>query len=123
MKYLKEEALLDRRGKQIEIPFAKQVGFEDKDVTVGAFLYLILDSYQPSQKFELVYKELKIKDKVLNILDGAPNSEGYWEFEDADFDVMQRLVTGFGPSLILLAKYIPRIGEKLEEALSKMPEK
>ena len=121
MKYVKEEELLDRHGIPIEIPFAKKAGLPEKDITVGAFLYLILDAYQPSQKFEMVYKELKIKDKVLNILDRIPNSDGFWEFEDADFDLMQKIVTYFGPSLILLAKYIPRIGEKLEEALSKMP--
>ena len=122
MKYVKEEELLDRRGNQIEIPFAKKAGLPEKDITVGAFLYLILDAYMPSQKFELVYKELQIKDKILGILDGSPNSERYWEFEDAHFEVLQKIVVQFGPSLILLANFIPRIGEKLELALSKMPQ-
>lgn len=121
MKYVKEEILKDRSGASIFLPLSKEHELYEKELTTGALLFLIVDSYQPSQELKLSYKERKLQDKALNVLDKEPNEQGYWEFEDVDFEVMKNIVFVHGATLLVLSRFLTAVGKYLENAISELP--
>lgn len=115
MKYLKEEPLLNRLGKQIDMDTPE----EKKGLTTGLYIYLVMDTYQPMQGFILNPGEMRLFNKVLSILDGDPK-EGCWEFEDADFALLRKVVLGVAPYIPLLSRYTPAIEDKFAEVKDKL---
>jgi len=119
MKYLKEEPLLDRKGVQIDIdtPEGK------KGLTTGFYIYLVMESYQPMQGFVIKPADMRLFNKVLDILDGEPQLDGYWAFEDSEFNQIKAVIENVAPFVTLLSRYAPAIEDKLNAARGTLKEK
>ena len=117
MKYLREEPLLNRKSVQIEIdtPEGK------KGLTTGLYIYLVMESYQPMQGFVIKPSDMRLFNKVLDILDGEPQQDGYWAFEDAGFGQLKAVIENVAPVVTLLSRYTPEIEDKLNAARDKLP--
>ena len=117
MKYLKEEPLLNRKGVQLSIdtPEGK------KGLTTGLYIYLVMESYQPMQGFVIKPADMRLFNKVLDILDGEPQQDGYWAFEDAEFGQLKAVIENVAPMVTLLSRYTPEIEDKLLAAKDKLP--
>lgn len=119
MRYLKEEPLLNRKGTQIEVDLPDNKG--KAGLTTGLYIYLVMETYQPMQGFVIKPAQMRIFNKVLDILDGEPQEDGYWVLEDGEFNFMEEVVTNVAPVITLLSRYTPSIEDALKAALRKKP--
>ena len=119
MKYLKEETLQNRKG--IVQKIATPEG--DKDLSVGLYVYLMMETYVPQQNFVLQPAQMRLFNKVLDKLDEDPSKDGYWEFEDAEFAIVKQIFENIAPRISMLNRYTPLVEDKLNGALNELPKK
>ena len=122
MRYLKDEVFVDRKGKPIRLTEEGPDGSTTEVLMpIGRLFSTILESYQPTQAFQLKLGELRKMYKVLAVLDVGPIG-GYYSIEDEDYTQLQRVVTGLVEQMRGFAFHAPRVADYLDGATTIKPE-
>lgn len=118
MRYVEDKPFMVRTGKQFRI----KDGDKESEATVGDVLKLVVNNYTPNaQVLVLDMPDLRKWNKALDILDGEPeqhNGAAFWAFEDADFEVVKRIVNKFGP--LIMPSQAPLLYDALEAAVTEL---
>jgi len=121
MRYVEDKPFVVRTGKQFRI----KDGDKEDDASVHDVLKLIVSNYTPNaQVLVLEMPDLRKWNKVLDIMDADKeqhDGKTFWAFEDADYDVVKRIVSKLGP--LLMPSQAPILYDILEAAPSEPPAK
>ncbi len=121
MKFIKQEPFLDYEGNPITI------GDDSHNATNGEMLALVAGRYTPITATQtspglLLENEGDIAKlrKARVILEGKAE-DGYYTLEDADFDMLKRVVNFMVLRMPLLLWSAPEISVMFQEATSRLP--
>lgn len=119
---IKEGVFKGHKGMAVKIVDDDKI---ERDAKVGELLKLLLEAYQASQHLTLTNKELRNRWKCLDVLEEGVDSKGYYNFEDADFEIMKKIVTTLTPFCAVkdLANNSPYLEELLQESEKASKEK
>jgi hypothetical protein len=126
MKELKEQPFVDRQGNQVLFPVTDPVTglqqiFEPK---LSWVLRLIVEAYTPKEDFILNNADIRKQWVVLDTLARGKEFGDVFSFEDEEFMVLYRIVSYFGPQMVLknIFNNSPLLEDILVRILSMVPE-
>jgi len=115
MKYIKQDYFVNFKGEPQYI--------NDEKASVGRVLQVAADSYVPRD--DLVLKtagEMRSRNKAVAVLEELPKHQGHFGFEDADFEILKKVVVGMAPYMKGLWFSLEEIEAVFDGALSELPE-
>ncbi len=124
MKYIKEEQFIASNGKAFRMENAKgQEGVISEKATVSEMLHWLLSSYTPQlaqvvNQGPLLTPALRCLNRCLDILDCDPQEEGRYRFEDADFKVLEQVVSVTAP--LLVSRNAPLLEDLVSDAATSL---
>lgn len=121
LKYLRNELFIGVTGKPFEI---EEEGQEKHQGTIGEVLKVTLGLYRPNPQLgipALSIAEIRLFNRLLDILDGDPQEEDCFRFEDEDFKLLRKVMNAILP-LTPYFRNAPLIEDILDGAGSKQPE-
>ena len=118
MKYLKEGPFLDRKGEQVVVPTTDPI-----DCTTGWMLTFVAATYRPTQAYAMQQADVRRYNRVLDVLEAGPADGCCFAFEDADFDVLKRVVNAMAPLNLLpqVFRNSPELEDLLAGAVDSLP--
>ena len=116
MRYLKEQEFVTAMHGPFRMGNAKgQAG--DSNATSSDMLWWLLNLYTPQAGAPpLTLQELRRLNHVVDILADAPQEDGHYRFEEADFEMMRKSVL---PLAVVLT---PRNAPLIEDMLNACPQ-
>ena len=116
MKYLKLDDLFHAAGAE-----GKPFNIDTVPATKAAMLKLTMNAYNPMAPGPVLsMAELRSYNKVLDILNGPPQEDGYHRFEDADFAVLVKTIERMGP-VVSWCRQAPLLIDLLAQASATLP--
>lgn len=124
MQYVKDELVVDRKGKPAVYSDVEEEVKVQKELMWGKAVSLLFANYMPNQELHLTPAEIRSKDKVLNVIeDDGVDEDGYFAFEDAHFPVVKKAIPYLASVNMWLANFTPSIEDTLNAAVTKKPDK
>ena len=116
MKYLKEAPFMAINGSQFQV-------IEDSGTpvpaTVGRVTRLCLERYQPQQGKMLDTGDLRWLNKAIDKLVADVPGDGYFAFEQIEFEIVRRVVGWMAP--VLIVRNAPALDDALNQASETRP--
>jgi len=122
MRYIKEEKFEDSKGNPLNIVVTEEGKRVEKEGSIGDLLKFLLNTYNPDPQSRrtLTEPENRLYNKCLNVLEAKPNGNNYFEFEDTEFEILDRVCMG---SILLLSqpfpKHVPQVADLFKNAMGK----
>lgn len=104
MRYIKDQVFKDYRK-----------GVSDK--SFGEAIAIIMGDYVPVSDMVLPVSDIRSMNRAIDIFEAGPDSDGFFGLEDADFQLVKKIVVKLAEHS-LLARSTPFIQDVLNEAIT-----
>ena len=123
MRYLKQEPLMDVRGKPFIVDPINPTDELAGPHTVIGMVQRLVQAHNNQSGLELSVNDYRTYARIEDILDGEP-TKGWYQFDNGDYELLEKIVTYIAPRMMRMeiARNSPAITDAVKNATNHMPE-